>query len=453
MWPVVGSVTTKASANATDALALLAFKHQLRSDSLSTSNDSLPFCHLSPFIANLTFLREIDLSRNKLHGQIPPEIWRLLRLRHLYLYENSLGGEIPVNLTRCWRLTAISFDTNELIGRIPVELGSLSRLSMLSLFRNSLTGSIPTSLGNLSSLTYFSVWGNELEGNIPDLEVTLPNLIMFFGGGNRFTGPIPISLSNASRLERLGLSKNRFTGSIPTNLGRLQRLSDLANLIGVGSYGFVYKGYLDHIMKTVAVNVLNLQRQGASKSFIVEYKALRNIRHQNLLKVFTVCSSIDFKGDEFKALVFDYMANGNLEQWLHPSMDEQHQPKNLSLIQRLEPFGSLFRREGDRGVRRNYEVTKMIMTLIATMALEMPKRGGDYDDEVKGVKISPDPVVRGKPATFSISASSGKFMLPRTHQMSKYPMENPLRGDVEKSSIQISRISLKLWAPLENDLG
>ena len=41
------------------------------------------------------------------------------------------------------------------------------------------------------------------------------------------------------------------------------------------------------------------------------------------------------------------------------------------------------------------------------------ERGGDYDVEVKGVKISPDPVVRGKPATFSISASTGKFKLPR----------------------------------------
>ncbi|KAJ8629197.1 hypothetical protein MRB53_022520 [Persea americana] len=88
-------------------------------------------------------------------------------------------------------------------------------------------------------------------------------------------------------------------------------------------------------MKIVAVKVINLQRQGASTSFIVECKALRSIRHRNLLKVLTVCSSIDFKGDDFKALVFDYMANGNLEQWLYPSMDEQHQSKNLTLIQRL----------------------------------------------------------------------------------------------------------------------
>ncbi|XXG85890.1 hypothetical protein AAC387_Pa11g0895 [Persea americana] len=36
------------------------------------------------------------------------------------------------------------------------------------------------------------------------------------------------------------------------------------------------------------------------------------------------------------------------------------------------------------------------------------QRGGDYDVEVKGVKISSDPVVRGKPATFSIFASTGE---------------------------------------------
>ncbi|KAM7462651.1 hypothetical protein LguiA_030772 [Lonicera macranthoides] len=45
----------------------------------------------------------------------------------------------------------------------------------------------------------------------------------------------------------------------------------------------------------VAVKVLNLQREGASKSFMAECKALRNIRHRNLVKIITSCSSIDFE--------------------------------------------------------------------------------------------------------------------------------------------------------------
>ncbi|CAL5428646.1 unnamed protein product [Camellia sinensis] len=47
------------------------------------------------------------------------------------------------------------------------------------------------------------------------------------------------------------------------------------------------------------------------------------------------CSSIDLKGNDFKALVFEFMENGCLENWLHPSLLEQHEPKNLNLVQRL----------------------------------------------------------------------------------------------------------------------
>ncbi|BBH02547.1 Leucine-rich repeat protein kinase family protein [Prunus dulcis] len=37
---------------------------------------------------------------------------------------------------------------------------------------------------------------------------------------------------------------------------------------------------------------------GALKSFIVESEALRNIRHRNLVKIITACSSADFQGSD-----------------------------------------------------------------------------------------------------------------------------------------------------------
>lgn len=67
-----------------------------------------------------------------------------------------------------------------------------------------------------------------------------------------------------------------------------------ANLIGSSSFGFVYKGILDPNQVVVAVKVLHLHERGALKSFLAECEALRNIRHQNLVRVLTAYSSVDF---------------------------------------------------------------------------------------------------------------------------------------------------------------
>ncbi|KAK3226164.1 hypothetical protein Dsin_006026 [Dipteronia sinensis] len=85
----------------------------------------------------------------------------------------------------------------------------------------------------------------------------------------------------------------------------------------------------------VAIKLLNLHQKGPSRSFIDECNALRSIRHRNILKIITACSSIDHQGNDFKALVFEYMSNGSLYQWLHSSDEEQHRNKKLSLMQRL----------------------------------------------------------------------------------------------------------------------
>ena len=110
------------------------------------------------------------------------------------------------------------------------------------------------------------------------------------------------------------------------------------NLIGVGSFGSVYKGILDQGKHTVAIKVLNLLRHGASKSFMAECEILRNIKHRNLVKVLTICSSIDYQGHDFKSLVYEFLGNGNLVEWLHPTPrtnEAIEEPRNLSLLQRL----------------------------------------------------------------------------------------------------------------------
>ncbi|GAB4840080.1 hypothetical protein Ancab_020789 [Ancistrocladus abbreviatus] len=69
-----------------------------------------------------------------------------------------------------------------------------------------------------------------------------------------------------------------------------------AHLIGVGSFGSVYKGILDQDGNElpIAVKVLGLQHRATTKSFMAECKALRNVRHRNLVRILSTSSSIDF---------------------------------------------------------------------------------------------------------------------------------------------------------------
>uniref|UniRef100_A0A2N9G8K5 non-specific serine/threonine protein kinase n=1 Tax=Fagus sylvatica TaxID=28930 RepID=A0A2N9G8K5_FAGSY len=105
------------------------------------------------------------------------------------------------------------------------------------------------------------------------------------------------------------------------------------------SFGSVYRGILDQDRRKIAVKVLNLLHHGASKSFIAECEALRSIRHWNLVKVLTACSGVDYQGHDFKALVYEFMSNGNLDEWLHPIARRTNEAleaqRNLNLLQRL----------------------------------------------------------------------------------------------------------------------
>ena len=108
-------------------------------------------------------------------------------------------------------------------------------------------------------------------------------------------------------------------------------------MIGSGSFGTVFKASLPAENKVVAVKVLNMQRRGAMRSFIAECESLKGIRHRNLVKLLTACSSTDFQGNEFKALVYEFMPNGSLDMWLHPEeVEETHRPSRaLTLLERL----------------------------------------------------------------------------------------------------------------------
>ncbi|KAF4371214.1 hypothetical protein F8388_020941 [Cannabis sativa] len=108
----------------------------------------------------LGLLRVIDLSSNKLIGEIPMELTNLVGLVQLNLSWNSLSGAIPLNIRNLSKLEALDFSHNNFSGQIPIGLAKMSSLAYLDLSYNHLSGTIPTST-QLQSFNASSYVGND----------------------------------------------------------------------------------------------------------------------------------------------------------------------------------------------------------------------------------------------------------------------------------------------------
>ena len=325
----------------------------------------------------------LNLSYNSLSGNLPLEVGNLKNLNALDVSENNLVGEIPTTIGDCESLEYLNLQSNSFQGDIPSSLASLKGLSYLDLSHNQLSGHIPKGLQTLPYLVYFNASFNDLEGEMPTKGVFQNASAISVMNNSKLCGGIPelqlpacstatatkpklshplklaiiiscavllllmLSSSLVFYLKRNSKKKPSSTLSTedlePSNLSKVSYKMlykgtagfSQDNLIGSGSFGSVYKGVLDQDQRVVAIKVINLQQNGASKSFMSECMALRNIRHRNLVKIITSCSSMDYKGNEFKALVFEFMENSSLEEWLHVKIDGENRSRNLNFLQRL----------------------------------------------------------------------------------------------------------------------
>ncbi|XP_057989332.1 probable LRR receptor-like serine/threonine-protein kinase At3g47570 isoform X2 [Hevea brasiliensis] len=325
-----------------------------------------------------SFSKVLNLSLNNLSGSLPKDVENLKNLGILDLHENMLSGEIPGGLGSCMSLEFLFMGANLFQGSIPSSFSSLRGIRELNLSHNNLSGKIPEFLKSFNSTQLLDLSYNDFEGMVP-VEGVFKNSSATFVAGNKnlcggipdfglpvckfeqskrrlttklkiiistFCGVIGVALLLISLLfwrhlrKRKGESVSLFDGNPLLKLSYQSLLKatngfSSDNLIGIGSFGSVYKGILDQQGMVVAIKVFNLMRRGASKSFIAECEALRNVRHRNLVKILTACSGIDYHGNDFKALVYDFMVNGSLDGWLHPTLGLDEVPRTLNVIQRL----------------------------------------------------------------------------------------------------------------------
>ncbi|CAL5417267.1 unnamed protein product [Camellia sinensis] len=333
-------------------------------------------------LGSLSRLGILALSKNKLSGTIPPSIGNLSSLSKHSLAECNLQGKIPGEITKLRGLTFVQLSQNKLSGKVPSGLYNISIIILLSLAENQLEGNIPDDIGstlpdhkflyfvnnfgtmprdlgkltglqtiavhqnrlqddltfissltNCTSLQFIDVGKNLLSGTLPDSVANLPTYLSLINlEHNQIHGSIPSEVGSLKNLAVMDLSYNRLSRSIPNTLSSCLSLEWL--LLEANSF----EGEIPQSLSTQRGLIGSFAQQfvKADPKLSSLLKATNGFSEANLIGN----PSVDFNGDEFKALVYEFMANGNLDKWLHQvgvgDHGHQEEPRNLQLIQRLD---------------------------------------------------------------------------------------------------------------------
>ncbi|KAF8025335.1 hypothetical protein BT93_F2239 [Corymbia citriodora subsp. variegata] len=197
----------------------------------------LPFCNLTKFpyfLHSLKRLRVLDLSSNRISGEIPMWFWGISldtletldlssnlleggiqqlhwkKLSNIYLEDNSFQGPLPI--LPLSTIEFVAFD-NHFTGEIPSLICQFSSLQYLSLSNNTLSGNMPSCFGNITNLSYLDLSSNKLQGSLPRSLVKCVNLSTLVLGHNEFNDIFPHWLE-AKQLSCLDLQSNKFHGRI-----------------------------------------------------------------------------------------------------------------------------------------------------------------------------------------------------------------------------------------------
>ncbi|CAO2838724.1 unnamed protein product [Amaranthus hypochondriacus] len=200
--------------------------------------------YLPSSLCELSHLQILDLSHNRISGAIPSCIYNLTAMsnatdllptigitgiyrssdssrvmwkREEQRFGNSLGlvkaidlsnnkllGEIPRGISHLTGLVSLDLSRNNLSGSVPSEFGELRSLELLDLSKNHLTGKIPPTLAELSYLSILDLSNNNLSGKIPPgTQLQLFNGSAYSGNPGLCGDPLPKCPSDVPRSSSL----------------------------------------------------------------------------------------------------------------------------------------------------------------------------------------------------------------------------------------------------------
>ncbi|XP_038688616.1 receptor-like protein 6 [Tripterygium wilfordii] len=209
---------------------------------------SLASCNLTEFpnfLGGSKYMDNLDLSNNRIRGQVPQWMWEVGResMYYLNLSHNHLTdiGKLPWKslefldiqsnmlqgplLVPQFNIVVFLISNNKLSGEIPHLICNASGIEILNLSQNRLSGTIPECIGNFSrNLEVLDLSRNTFHGKIPKSFADGSILKTLNFNGNRFEGILSRSIANCKMLEVLDLGNNKINDTFPHWLLTLQEL-------------------------------------------------------------------------------------------------------------------------------------------------------------------------------------------------------------------------------------
>ncbi|OAP14608.1 hypothetical protein AXX17_AT1G46060 [Arabidopsis thaliana] len=237
--------------------------------------------------SNLTHLQELDLSNNNLTGGVPEFLADMKSLLVINLSRNKLNGSVP----------------KKLIEKKGLKLNVEGNPEILCSTRSCINGtkedgyqktkilvSIAASVALVVILVVASILYCVLRKNNKPSNDEEPTSCMLNMDG-RSSEP-PIMATN-----------KRFTYSEVVKM-----TNNFQRILGKGGFGIVYYGSVNGT-EEVAVKMLSQSSSQGYKQFKAEVELLLRVHHKNLVGLVGYCD----EGDKL-ALIYEYMANGDLDE-------------------------------------------------------------------------------------------------------------------------------------------
>ncbi|XP_028800285.1 receptor like protein 22-like [Neltuma alba] len=306
---------------------------------------SLSSCNISDFtevLGNLQILKFLNLSNNKIHGDIRQWFNNVGNgsLNTLDLSHNYLTSVEHLSMKN---LTFLGLSFNLLQGNLPIpSFGA----EFFLVSNNKFSGHISSSFCNASALEILNLSHNNLSGHLLECLVALPNLTSLDLQMNNFVRSIPDNFSKSNSLQSLHLNNNQFEGWLPLSLTHCKQLEILD--VGANKINDKFTNWLEGLPKLQVLILRDNEFYGAIHS--------SNTKHPfPMLRIFDVSNNHfsgslpttyikEFKGMmnvDFVSTIPDYLENNYGSRYYQELVMVTLKGVDLELIKILTTFTSI----------------------------------------------------------------------------------------------------------------